>query len=106
MKQLDLSTLSEAEKNARLAAAATVYGTGSRSYNRSAEKKESDRQRKEATERFMNQPRNYVTVGPVCTCASFNRPHLLERHRELSWDGDWRTESQRRGFQRYQEPIR
>lgn len=96
MTQLDLSNLSEAEKNARLAAAKTVYGRGTRSYNGSTEKKESDRQQKEATERFMNQPRQEVIVELRCRCLSFRLPHPIEKHRELISDHDWTPWQQRR----------
>ena len=47
--------LSEQEKNERLAAAVTSYGVGTRSYNRSAEKREMDRQRAESTARYQEQ---------------------------------------------------
>jgi hypothetical protein len=45
--------LSQRELNERAAAAVTSYGVGTRSYNRSAEKREMDRQRKEATARYL-----------------------------------------------------
>jgi hypothetical protein len=44
---------SEDELNERLAASVTSYGVGTRSYNRSAEKREMDRQRKDATARYL-----------------------------------------------------
>ena len=98
MKQLGLSNLSQAEKNARLAAAVTQYGPGTRSYNRSAEKRESDRQRAETTARYHAGELKIgpCVVGPICCCRSFNLPHQLERHRELRSENDWRLESERR----------
>jgi hypothetical protein len=49
----DHEFLSQQELNERAAAAVTSYGVGTRSYNRSAEKREMDRQRKEATARYL-----------------------------------------------------
>jgi hypothetical protein len=43
------------EKHARLLGSANHYGTNTRSYNRSAEKHEMDRQRKEATARYLSE---------------------------------------------------
>ena len=105
MKQLDLSTLSEAEKNARLAAAKTSYGVGTRSYNRGSEKKELDRQRAEATAKWEAAPRKEVVIQR-CGCLSFDLAHDLRRHNELRGEWDWRLESERRGVQRKQEVIR
>lgn len=87
----------EAENNERLFAAATVYGVGTRSYNRSAEKRELDRQRAEATARYERGEMKLgdCVVGPICNCRSFNLPHDINRHRELRSDMDWRTEAER-----------
>jgi hypothetical protein len=46
---------SSEENNERLAAAVTSYGVGTRSYNRSPEKREMDRQRAEVTTRYREQ---------------------------------------------------
>jgi hypothetical protein len=100
-----LTNLSEAENNARLAAAVTSYGVGTKSYNSSAEKRESDRQRAEATAKWEASSRREVEVIR-CHCRSFNLSHDLSRHNELRGEWDWRLESERRGVQRYQEAIR
>lgn len=105
-KQLDLGNLSQAEKDERLAAAVTSYGVGTRSYNHGAEKKELDRQRAHETEKYLQGPRREIIVGPICRCRSFNLPHDISRHRELRSEHDWRTESERRGVEYYQERIR
>lgn len=96
-KQLDLSTLTQAEKDERLAAAVGVYGHGTRSYQRSAEKRESKRQQQDVTSRYERGELKIgeCIVGPICTCRSFDRPHELRRHRELRDERDWRTESER-----------
>jgi len=78
------------EDDYRLTALAGRYGKDTRSYNRSAEKKELDRQRKRITEAY--QPGEGVTVPVVCTCAARPRPHDAFIHRQiLGWDGDWRA---------------
>lgn len=102
MKQLDLATLSQDEKNSRLAAAVTSYGVGTRSYNRSAEKKELERQREEVTERYRRGElkMGQVVIGPICTCRSFDLPHQIKKHSELRGDSDWRLQSERHA--RYQ----
>src|SRR5690349_16121085 len=46
------------ENNARLLGAKNHYGTGTRSYNRSAEKKEMDRQRAKATQAHLGAGRS------------------------------------------------
>jgi len=83
------------EDDARLANLVTSYGVGTRSYNRSAEKRELERQRKATTEKYLNQPRVEVIVGPMCTCRSFELPHELKRHKELSSEHDWSLEKNR-----------
>jgi hypothetical protein len=95
MKQLDLSELSQAEKDERLTAAVTSYGVDTRSYNRSAEKREMDRQREEATARYESGPRVETVVGPICNCLSFRLPHELRVHRTLRDERDWRPWEER-----------
>jgi hypothetical protein len=73
-----------------------MYGTGTRSYNRSTEKRQMDKERKAVTAAYV--PKEF-TFGPICNCRSFNFPHELGRHRELKSDFDWRTESERRSVE-------
>ncbi len=82
-----------------------TYGLGTRSYNRSTEARQNKLAQKEATAKYLEQPRREIEVGPICTCRSFNLPHELNRHAELASDRDWRLESERRVNYR-QEPIR
>jgi hypothetical protein len=84
------------EDDFRLANLVTPYGLGTRSYNRSAEKREMERQRKEATEKYQQGPKQEIIIGPICSCRSFNFPHELKRHKELNSPGDWSLESERR----------
>ncbi len=72
-----------------------MYGTGTRSYNRSTEARQNKIAQKAATEAWLNAPKKTVLVGPICTCRSFNLPHELKRHKELKTDFDWRLESER-----------
>ncbi len=83
------------EDDYRLTALKTSYGTGTRSFNRSAEKKEMDKQRKRLTDSYKLAVRPMVTVGPVCDCRSFQYPHLVGDHKLLRSDYDWRTWQQR-----------
>ena len=71
-----------------------MYGTGTRSYNRSTEKRNMDRLRREATEQWKPKTES-VIVGPVCNCRSFRFPHYLEAHRKLRADFDWRLPEER-----------
>lgn len=72
-----------------------MYGLGTRSYNRSTEARLNKIARKEATEAYLKQPKREYIVGPICGCRSFDRPHELDRHRELKSEFDWRLESER-----------
>ena len=94
-------TLTNLENDERLAAAVTSYGVGTRSYNRSAEKRELDRQRAEATKRYLEAPRPEVIIQR-CNCRSFNLPHDISRHKELRSEMDWRTEAERRPVEYWQ----
>jgi hypothetical protein len=76
-----------------------MYGTGTRSYNRSAEKHQVDRDRKRATAKFTPCPDSIPT--PLrCNCRSFERPHDLEEHYKLKSDFDWRTPAERNAARR------
>ena len=77
--------------NERLAAAVTPYGVGTRSYNRSAEKREMDRQRAAATKCYQPQPVEIL----LCHCRSFRYSHDPADHRRLRGDWDWRTYRER-----------
>jgi len=72
-----------------------MYGTGTRSYNRSPEKHQADRDRKQATANFLPHP-DSIPIPPRCNCRSFDRPHDVEEHRKLKSDFDWRTPTERR----------
>lgn len=74
-----------------------TYGLNTRSYNRSAEKRENDRQRKAATDAYLAGEKREYVIGPICTCRSFTHAHELSRHDELQSDHDWRLPSERRG---------
>jgi hypothetical protein len=77
------------EDDYRLTALKTSYGLGTRSFARSAEKKEMDRQRKRITEEY--KPGESVTMPAMCTCALRPYAHEIFLHRQvLNWDGDWR----------------
>jgi hypothetical protein len=55
-----------------------TYGTGTRSYNRSTEARESKRQQREVTERYLNQPKRQVLLNSiwlVCRCMGSPQPH-------------------------------
>ena len=76
-----------------------MYGTGTRSYNRSPEKHQVDRERKQATASFQPHPDSIPTVLR-CNCRSFDRPHDVEAHRKLKSDFDWRTPAERQAARR------
>ena len=73
-----------------------VYGFGTRSYFRSTEHRENKRQQAEATAKYIAEPKREVTIGPFCSCRSFDLPHELSKHAELRSEMDWRTQSERR----------
>jgi len=77
-----------------------TYGTGTRSYNRSAEKREMDRQRAEATAAYVPRPESII-IGPICNCLSFKEAHQLSAHKTLRNEMDWRP-WQERGITRYE----
>jgi len=77
------------ESDERLAALVTHYGVGTRSYNRSAEKREMDRQREAVTEKFLARPVEEIEAPLLCTCRQRWYPHELCVHNQLlreSWN--------------------
>jgi hypothetical protein len=84
-----LENLSPEEMDARLAAAATSYGVGTKSYNSSAEKTELKRQQKAVTARYESGPHQEIIVEPRCNCLSFPLAHDLSAHRTLKTEYDW-----------------
>ena len=80
------------EDDFRLTNLVTSYGVGTRSYNRSAEKRELERQRKRVTEEYRHEE---IVVGPICHCRSFRYPHELSAHKQLRNQWDWRTPEER-----------
>lgn len=86
------SEMSQSELDARLMAAQTPYGVGTRSYNRSPQKRELDRQCKLATERHVPEE---IAAPLVCTCRSFRLPHPPARHGGLRSAEDWRPWQER-----------
>jgi hypothetical protein len=71
------------ELNERAAASVTSYGVGTRSYNRSPEKREMDRQREAATARYEASPHREVEVPLSCRCPQRLYPHELSVHGKL-----------------------
>jgi hypothetical protein len=76
--------MSEQENTERLFAAATSYGVGTRSYNRSGEKRELERQRRIAAARYEAEPHREVLILPMCTCAQRPYPHEVSIHKNIS----------------------
>lgn len=79
----DHKFLSRQELNERAAAAVTSYGVGTRSYNRSAEKREIERQREMATARYESAPRQEHEAPLMCCCPQRPYPHELNVHPDL-----------------------
>lgn len=81
-----------------------MYGTGTRSYNRSTENRQNKLARKEATERFLEARARGevkpVTVSILCCCRSWVFPHEIAQHKQLSSDYDWPTPEERLQRQR------
>jgi hypothetical protein len=71
------------ELNERAAAQVTSYGVGTRSYNRSAEKREMDRQRKSATEKHEAAPKKEIEVPLICNCPQRPWPHEVFIHNKM-----------------------
>ena len=81
-----------------------TYGTGTRSYNRSAEKREMDRQRAEATAQFIPKPDSVLIL--LCHCRSFQYSHNLSAHKRLLSDHDWRAWDKRQDLEIFEDEIR
>lgn len=96
MKNLVLTS----ESDARAAALVTSYGVGTRSYNRSGEKREMDRQRAEVTRVYMANPPKPRFAPLLCRCMSWEFPHEIEQHRQLNSDYDWPTPKERKSRNR------
>ena len=71
------------ENNLQLSNLVTPYGVGTRSYNRSAEKREMDRQRAEVTACFETAQRQEVDAPLLCSCPQRDYPHDLSVHANL-----------------------
>jgi hypothetical protein len=72
-----------------------TYGFGTRSYNRSAEARENKRARAEATAKYLDGPKKESIAPLLCRCRSWEFPHELEQHRQLSCEYDWPTSAER-----------
>jgi hypothetical protein len=99
MKPFNLSNPSEAENNERAAAAVTSYGVGTRSYNKSSEKREMDRQREEVTAKYQAGNlaiKDCSSAFLLCRCRSFHNAHSPDMHDLLRSDYDWRSPEERR----------
>lgn len=71
------------EANERLAALVTSYGVGTRSYNRSAEKHELDRQIAEAKQKAENLPKREYLAPLLCPCPQRPYAHELSIHENI-----------------------
>jgi hypothetical protein len=76
--------------------ACLMYGTGTRSYNRSTEKRQMDRERAEYNRKIES---GEIVFGEVvvvqCHCLSFRFSHSPADHKKLRSDMDWRTWQER-----------
>ena len=77
-----------------------MYGTGTRSYNRSTEARENKRQQREVTKKYLagELKLGNTVVGPICRCRSFRLPHELKAHDRLIDHLDWRPWQERVWF--------
>lgn len=75
-----------------------MYGSGTRSYNRSPEKRAMERERRDMTAKYEagELKLGKTIVGPICACRSFRFPHELAAHKQLLSDSDWRLPEERR----------
>ena len=78
-KRLDFDFSAE-ENSERLANLVTQYGVGTHSYNSSAEKRELDRQRAEATARYKSQPKAEILLPLPCSCPQRSYTHDVGIH--------------------------
>ena len=98
-KQLDLANLTQAERDERLSAAATVYGQGTRSQNRSPERKESKAQQKSVTQKYLESEHKQIAVDRswlMCHCDGWPWPHQAHDMREIEQFRPWRRWSDRK----------
>lgn len=85
-----------------------MYGWQTRSWRNSTEKRQVDKERAEATARYLAEravAKPHDILVRVCTCRSFSHPHDPERHNELLADYDWRTPAERQNMRLYRERI-
>ena len=74
-----------------------TYGTGTRSFNRSPEKRQLNREVKAVTEAYLARPDRLTVLFPLmCRCRSFELPHPLSEHSKLRDLWDWRTPEERK----------
>ena len=66
-----------------------TYGLGTRSYNRSSEARQNKLAQRDATERYLREPKPEVILGPRCNCRSFRAAHDISAHGSLQSDFDW-----------------
>jgi hypothetical protein len=104
----DHEFLSQQELNERAAAAVTSYGVGTRSYNRSAEKREMDRQRKEATARYLaerakhsSEPKTQLEQAQE----KIAKAELSDAHSVSLTRGEWSALWLKENSQPYDAPI-
>lgn len=77
------------EDDARIAGVANHYGTGTRSYNRSAEKRETDRQRAKATADYQHREIAVPATWLMCRCAAHPHPHQAHDMVEIYYFKPW-----------------
>jgi hypothetical protein len=90
-----------------------MYGTGTRSYNRSSEAREMKRQQKLATEKYQEAKEKGEikpkTLPLLCRCLSFRYPHEMEAHQRLRGDHNWPTfeqrEKQEQNWEEWAKPL-
>lgn len=74
------------ERDARMAAAVTSYGVGTKSYNSSGEAREVKRQRAEATARYEASTKSEIALDGswlMCRCDGNPDPHPAHAMREI-----------------------
>lgn len=87
-----------------------VYGTGTRSYNRSTEKRQMDRERAEFSAKVdageIKSPFAEVSLL-LCHCRSFRFSHEPSAHKQLQYgDLDWTPWQRRQNFRAFEERPR
>jgi hypothetical protein len=69
-----------------------MYGSGTRSYNRSAEARENKRLQREATERYEAGRRNAIALDTswlMCSCCALPHKHPAHPYREIIRFAAW-----------------